>query len=726
MRPRTRSAFRPSRLRGGWGCALALTVLGAVSCGDQKEVISPTHPVPVLQSLSPTGAVYGDAAFTLTLTGSGFVSGSVVKWDGAERATSRVSDTVLHAAILASDLTPPAEPGDRIVQVWVSSPAPGGGTSNALAFQLSALPSLPGITSLQPAAFGVGDPDTTLQVEGHGFRSGSQVRWNGDALATEFVSSEQLSAEVAAARLDHSAEVTITVFNPPPGSGESGPFALAVAPPNPVPVLAALEPDHVTIVPDPSDMPLTLTGSGFLPASRILWDVSELPAVYVNDSTLVTWLLPGHLRAAGTFPVAVWNPPPGGGASGTLDFTIRNPLPAVTRVSPGAYVSSQAGAELHVEGEGFVAASSVRWNGQDRPTTLEWSGRLRATLLTTDLAAAGTAQVSVFNPPPGGGTSAALVIPIYLGIALAANDIVYDAATDRIYASVGSQGGEQANTITAIDPHSGNIVSAVYVGSEPTKLARSDDGQYIYVALEGSAKVRRYRIADATPDLEFALGTSGAGPMYAEDIAVLPGFPGTIVVSTKNVSQSPRHEGVFMYDDGVRRAEGTQGHTGSNRIEATEDPGILFGYNNESTEYGLRRLSVDASGIHEDEVHERVISGWSDIFYTGYTGGMILSTHGTAVDAQTLSLRGQMNIPWSGVAVGVVEDRAFFLTEEAIEVFDLDTFTPLGSIPTVGGPGSHGYLVQVDEDALAVSVSGVGIAILRHALVAGDTPHQER
>ncbi|MDD1660492.1 MAG: lectin like domain-containing protein, partial [Methanomicrobiales archaeon] len=43
----------------------------------------PSNPVPVLSTISPSSATAGDAAVTLTATGSSFVTGSTVRWNGA-------------------------------------------------------------------------------------------------------------------------------------------------------------------------------------------------------------------------------------------------------------------------------------------------------------------------------------------------------------------------------------------------------------------------------------------------------------------------------------------------------------------------------------------------------------------------------------------------------------------------------------------------------------------
>jgi TolB protein len=90
---------------------------------------TPPVPAPTITSLNPSSAAVGGPAFTLTVNGTGFVSGSVVRWNGSNRATTYVNSTRLTASIPAADI---ATAGSASVTVF--NPAPGGGTSNAAAF----------------------------------------------------------------------------------------------------------------------------------------------------------------------------------------------------------------------------------------------------------------------------------------------------------------------------------------------------------------------------------------------------------------------------------------------------------------------------------------------------------------------------------------------------------------------------------------------------------------
>ena len=89
------------------------------------------NPIPSLTRISPASVDAGGPAFTLTLTGTNFVSSSVAYWGSTALTTTYVSATRLTASV-PSSLT--AGPGSA--KVTVVSPAPGGGTSSAKTFKV--------------------------------------------------------------------------------------------------------------------------------------------------------------------------------------------------------------------------------------------------------------------------------------------------------------------------------------------------------------------------------------------------------------------------------------------------------------------------------------------------------------------------------------------------------------------------------------------------------------
>src|SRR5262249_29579485 len=90
-------------------------------------------------------------------------------------------------------------------------------------------------------------------------------------------------------------------------------------------------------------------------------------------------------------------------------------------------------------------------------------------------------------------------------LSLPTNDIIYDKIRQKIYASIPSSASNNPNTITIIDPVSQNIGPSLAVGNNPAKLAISDDGQFLYVGLDGEGAVRRVNLASFSADLKFFL-----------------------------------------------------------------------------------------------------------------------------------------------------------------------------------------------------------------------------
>ncbi len=206
------------------------------STQDGEITVGEPSPGPTITSLSPDSATTGGPAFTLTVNGTGFVSGSTVHWDGSARATTFVSSTQLTAAIAASDVATA-----DTANVTVVNPAPGGGTSNALPFTI-ANPA-PTLTSLSPVSATAGGPAFTLTVNGSNFASGSTMQWDGSARATTFVSDTQLTAGISASDVITAGTVSITVANLlGPGGGVSNalPFEVTEFSPEPPPNLVYL------------------------------------------------------------------------------------------------------------------------------------------------------------------------------------------------------------------------------------------------------------------------------------------------------------------------------------------------------------------------------------------------------------------------------------------------------------------------------------------------------
>ena len=101
--------------------AALLIVFGLLSTLSPEALAN--NPVPfVNQPLVPDATAPGGPDFTLTVNGTGFVSGAVVDWNGSSLTTQFVSSGQLTATVPAADVAAP-----RTASVTVVNPAPGGG-----------------------------------------------------------------------------------------------------------------------------------------------------------------------------------------------------------------------------------------------------------------------------------------------------------------------------------------------------------------------------------------------------------------------------------------------------------------------------------------------------------------------------------------------------------------------------------------------------------------------
>jgi hypothetical protein len=115
-------------------------------------VFTLNNPLPtIVAPLVPSSAAAGGPTFTLTVNGTNFVSTSAVNFGGVAKTTTFVSATQLTASILAADIATPA-----IVPVTVTNPAPGGGTSNIVNFNVTGFTLTAGnaLVTTAPAAAG--------------------------------------------------------------------------------------------------------------------------------------------------------------------------------------------------------------------------------------------------------------------------------------------------------------------------------------------------------------------------------------------------------------------------------------------------------------------------------------------------------------------------------------------------------------------------------------------
>lgn len=140
-----------------------------------------------------------------------------------------------------------------------------------------------------------------------------------------------------------------------------------------------------------------------------------LPAGLSLDAN--TGVVSGTPTNGGTYNFTIGCTVSGGqntGQTATKEFTITiyNPAPTITSLAPAFTTAGGPDFVLTVNGANFVTASAVQWNGANRPTSYLSPTQLQVQIAAADIAAVGTANITVLNPAPGGGVSTAVPLLI--------------------------------------------------------------------------------------------------------------------------------------------------------------------------------------------------------------------------------------------------------------------------------------------------------------------------
>ena len=315
---------------------------------------------------------------------------------------------------------------------------------------------------------------------------------------------------------------------------------------------------------------------------------------------------------------------------------------------------------------------------------------------------------------------------------LITKDVVFDRSTGKFYATVPSRAGATGNSIARINPATGQFEGFVFIGSEPGKLALSDDGHTLYTSLEGAGAVRRYDIATQTPGAQFALGEDlSTGPYFVKDLAVAPGSPDLVAVSRKNLTSSPDFEGVAVYDGGVRRPLTTPRHTGSDFIAFSASASTLYGFGFPGA--GLQKMSVGPSGVTvvNSKPDNNTLAGDFKV-----DNGLMYLPFGQVYNPETATLVGTFTMPNAGFAQVEPDSsvgRVYFLTGSSafsdsdartltLRAFDQNTFVPLGTLDIPNVAGQVTSLVRWGANGLAFGSTGGQFYIIQTTLVPSSEP----
>jgi hypothetical protein len=294
--------------------------------------------------------------------------------------------------------------------------------------------------------------------------------------------------------------------------------------------------------------------------------------------------------------------------------------------SGGAGTAASTGAGAGGSGAGSMATGS---GSSASSSTAAGSGSSAASSTAAgsgSSAASSTAAGSGSSSASGGSTGTQPTL-----VDIEARHVIADPVRGVFYATVAGDAAAHANSLVVVDAASATVKTSVFVGSQPSTMALSDDASTLWVSLKGSFKIRRVDLTSGSPvpAEQFALPPGDFGDLaFAGPMVVLPGTTNSLGISLHRADVSPSYAGSVIVDNGVPRPKKTSGHTGASRL--TGGPaGWLCGFNNLHTGFGFYSLKINADGLASTE-YDDLVGGFStDIVYAT---GRVYATSGEVVD----------------------------------------------------------------------------------------------
>jgi len=136
---------------------------------------------------------------------------------------------------------------------------------------------------------------------------------------------------------------------------------------NPVPVVTSLSPSSA--VAQGPGFTLTVNGSGFVASSVVRWNGVNRATTFVSSTQIRAGISSADNALAGSVPVSVFTPTPGGGTSNMASFTI-TPPPAPVPTTPPAAPGSPSVTRLAADASGVTFA--ISWSAGSGATSYRY------------------------------------------------------------------------------------------------------------------------------------------------------------------------------------------------------------------------------------------------------------------------------------------------------------------------------------------------------------------
>jgi YVTN family beta-propeller protein len=269
---------------------------------------------------------------------------------------------------------------------------------------------VPEITLLNPSTVYRGSSGESITIEGNKFIKTSEVYFGSQLLETTFTDNHNLQIIIPKDLLSIAGTYQITITNPSTTDSDGGTTSASLQIDNPVPTISSLDPIETTA--GEASLTLTIYGTGFFDDSSVYANGTSRTFTLLSQTKLQIELTSEDLEYGRYLEIKASNPKPGGGTSNSATFTVNNPVPSLSSISPSSTTAGSSDFTLTLTGSNFVKTSEIYFNNQQYSTTYKSSTQLETTIPANAVKTSGDYQVKVTNPSPGGGETSSLTFTV--------------------------------------------------------------------------------------------------------------------------------------------------------------------------------------------------------------------------------------------------------------------------------------------------------------------------
>jgi hypothetical protein len=262
-----------------------------------------------------------------------------------------------------------------------------------------------------------------------------------------------------------------------------------------------------------------------------------------------------------------------------------------------------------------------------------------------------------------------------------------------LYVSVPAGDPISPNTIAVIDPVAAAVRQTIPVTDQPSTIALSDDGSYLYAGFLGHAIVEQYSLPSFSLSLTIPMGAGATGTVGAQNscafpiaIEVAPGNPQTIAVSEGIANVEPYSCLLAIYDNATARP-----NTLSYYISGVEFSSLAWG-TDANTLYGQVQNGISPQEIYGVTVSPSGVSPANGL----NSGGFGLQVHYDPGTKLLYSDSGVIRNPVGPAQVGKFDSGQGVLvaTDSAVKrAFVLTSSSTVGI--NNSGQGANSYTLNI-------------------------------